>query len=140
MKKTLKISALIILVALIVGYLLWNKPHRNVSKAEADYTLGAEELFSFYNEHEDSANALYLEKVLQIEGEMQGALNLDNPEEPTLFLATGDDFGVISCGFPASSLKQLEQIASGSKIVVKGLCKGRTLDVVLTNCTIVEEE
>jgi len=54
-------------------------------------------------------------------------------------LATGDDFGVISCGFPASSLKQLQQLSSGNKIVVKGLCKGRTLDVVLTNCTIVEE-
>ncbi len=139
MKKTLTISAILILATFIVGYLLWNKPHRNVSKAEADYTLAAEQLFSFYNEQEDSANALYLEKVLQVEGEMQGALNLDNPEEPTLFLATGDDFGVISCGFPASSLKQLQQLSSGNKIVVKGLCKGRTLDVVLTNCTIVEE-
>lgn len=139
MKKIIPILLLFILAGLAIGYFMWNKPHRDISGSEADYTLSAEELFSFYSENEDSANTLYLEKVLQLKGEMQGQLNLDNPEEPTLFLSTGDDFGVISCGFPSSALKDLQSIASGTELTVKGLCKGRTLDVVLTNCTIIED-
>lgn len=137
-KKILFSLAIIMVLGAIIAYLMYNKPHKDVAGTQSDFQISAAELFKAFNEDEQAANAKYLEKIIEVQGVVVGDLNTDNPAEPSLFLETGDDFGVISCGFPQSETESLLNIKSGTNIQIKGLCKGKTMDVVLTNCTIID--
>lgn len=140
-KKTIAAVISILTLALIgsiVAYLMYNKPHKDVAGTPSDFQISAAELYKAFNEDEAAANTKYLEKIIEVQGIIVGDLNTDNPAEPSLFLETGDDFGVVSCGFPQSQTEELSQLKSGTTVKVKGLCKGKTMDVVLTNCTIIE--
>lgn len=138
MKKILIILGVLLFAGAIFAYFMYNKPHKDVAGTQSDFQISAADLYKAFNEDEAAANTKYLEKIIEVQGVIVGDLNTDNPAEPSLFLETGDDFGVVSCGFPQSQTEELSQLKSGTAVKVKGLCKGKTMDVVLTNCTIIE--
>jgi len=65
MKKSIKISLLVIGTILVIGgsigYYLFNMPHRDVQATEADASLSAENLVNEYLDDYDAANAKYLD-------------------------------------------------------------------------------
>jgi hypothetical protein len=76
-KKVLKIIAILGVAGLLIGggigLYMFNKPHRDVQSANADYTLTASEIVSEYLTDKDAANKKYLaadgdSKILEITG------------------------------------------------------------------------
>ena len=134
MKKTILIIALIgILVAGIVGYMLYNKPHRDISKTSSDFVVDASTLFREFEEDEAAANTKYLDKVVKVRGNVKSA-KTDAEGNMMLTLDAGDQMFGVTCTVPEENLTEAADIREGEQITVKGVCTGKLMDVVLIRC------
>jgi hypothetical protein len=124
------------LVAFLAGLLIhfYNKPPRNVAK-ETGIPVTATELYAQFSSDHLQANQAYLNKVLQVSGQV---LTIKNSPYagPVVVLSTGDPLFGVAC-----SLNMVEPSAQpvkpGEKITVKGICTGYLSDVVLSNSCLV---
>lgn len=59
------------LVIVIIGtYLYTYKDHRDIAAEEGSYTIAATEIFSEFQTNENSANAKYLDKTIEVTGDL----------------------------------------------------------------------
>ena len=69
-KKIILITAIaIIAVTAVTGYMLWNKPHKNVKDADA-VKITAVDLYNSFITDSAKANTLYTDKVVLVVGEV----------------------------------------------------------------------
>jgi hypothetical protein len=137
MRRTiLIIIGVIAVIGLAAGIYLWNKPHKNMQRATADITLTAPELMAAFNEDETTANAKYLDKVVAVSGKVIEAST--NGEATVVSLEAADDLGAISCELDRFSKQNRTTFTPGEQITLKGICSGKTIDVVLVQCVLVE--
>lgn len=135
----------IILFILVIGVIggianyMYNKPPRNIAEAKKDFTLNANQFYKVYESNEDSANKLYLEKVIEVQGKVV-EIQLENEDEPSLALGTDSEGMTIRCGFKKELLNEVKTKKMGDKIKVKGKCDGMDMfGVVITQCSFVKE-
>lgn len=132
-KKTLLISALFFATTGAIalgGYMIWNKPHRDVTQMKAT-SLGVESLYTAFSENEQQANAAYLNKTIQVSGIItEHSVNQDG--NPVAILGTSDPLGGIQCTFRDNNMN----LKNGEQITVKGFCNGYTMVVILNDCVI----
>ena len=126
-----------VLVAGAVGFYLYNKPHPDLQRQEADYSLSAAELFAAFEADEQAATAKYVgsgnkEIILEVSGMAQDVKETENGGM-TLSLKEPGEMSGVNCEFLEAS-----EVAEGEQITVRGVCTGMLLDVVLSRCTRVE--
>ena len=136
MKKLIGIGFLLALLGLGVGYFMYNKPHQNMEKAEADMTLEATTLFSAFESNEAEANEKYLDKIIKISGTIK-EVNIDEEGNISLTLESGNElFGVI-CQMDNLTKQEKTDFKIGEPVTLKGICTGMLMDVVLVRCVVV---
>ena len=69
MKRFVFPAVILLIAGLAVAYLFWNKPHRKAEQ-ESGIPVTAQALYAAYKSDEKAANALYLNKVIAISGEL----------------------------------------------------------------------
>jgi len=122
MKKWIKIILIIGVVCVITGgivaYRIYNKPHRDVSK-EQGVQLTAQKLYDAFRTNEAAANQLYLDKAIELTGEV-GEVKTNQDGKTVVDFKTNDPLVVINCTFktPPGELK------AGETITFKGICTG----------------
>ncbi len=116
----------IVLIVFVVGILaaggfavyLFMKPHRDVSK-EKGVQLSAQALFDAFKANETEANAKYLDKAIELSGEvLEVSTNQDG--KTVVNFKTNDPLFVINCTFK----DQPGQLQPGQSITFKGICTG----------------
>lgn len=120
------------LVVALAGNLVYqyNKPPRDVA-SETGIPVTATELYQKFTSNEPRANQAYLNKVLQVSGQVLEVKSTANAGK-VVVLNTGDPMFGVAC-----TLTRIEtastRVQPGEKITVKGICTGYLSDVVLTN-------
>jgi tRNA_anti-like len=112
----------------IVAYKMYNKPHRSVADASA-IAITADEIVSLYETDENKANGLYLDKVLNISGEVTAVAK--NQKDETVITLKGSDMGGVICTLEG---KETATVQKGSAVKLQGICTGYLTDVVLVRC------
>ncbi len=114
----------------LVGYQMYTKPHRNVEQIKA-IKVSAFDLVTAYENNETEANAVYLDKVLEITGEIN-EVSKNQKGKPVITLKGTDLSGLICTldGIATSGIKP------NSSVIIKGICTGFLTDVVLVSCII----
>lgn len=131
--KYLPYLAVLILIGVGTGFYLWNKPHRDMEAAEADIKTSATELFAGFENDESAANDQYLDKVIQVTGQVRD-YSRDDDGSLRVTLDSGNDmFGVI-CQMDELTEQPRESFTPGETVTMKGLCTGMLMDVVLVRC------
>ena len=69
-KNILIFFIVIVLIALVKGYMIWNKPHQNVKDADA-VKITAIDLYKIFTTDSASAKSKYLEKIVAVSGEVK---------------------------------------------------------------------
>lgn len=134
-KKKIIIAILIIgILGAFVAYKIYNKPHVNVADSKSDMTLTADKIINDFSSDESKANTLYLEKIIEVSGEIS-ELNVVK-EKGIITLKTKDDFGSVLCHLSDESTKKMSSLKEGQTISVKGICTGYLLDVILVKCEV----
>jgi uncharacterized protein YxeA len=128
-KKTIiGIILVLALIAATAAYMLYNKPHFSVAKATPAVTITATALHQTFSTDSTQAKIKFVgdevnQKVIQVEGEV-AAIKTDQQGNTIILLKTITDGAFINCTIDAA----IAGIASGSKIVIKGVCTGYNFD------------
>jgi len=128
MKKTLKIGGIIfvlgVIIAVIIGVRLYNKPPRTVDSEEA-LKVTAVDLATYYEKNESVKNNKYTDKAVQISGVITDLRT--NQQNKTVLTFTGTDMSGVQC-----SLMNAEPgLKKGDSITIKGFCTGYLTDVIV---------
>lgn len=107
-----------VLVVFIAGYLLWNKPHRNVKDAEAIET-NAIDLYNIFISDSAKANVTYLNKVVKVSGTISG-LSVNQKHEKIILLKTAVSGASVNCTME----ENINNYKAGDNIILKGICSG----------------
>lgn len=132
-KRILLLLLVLGIMGAAIGYALWNKPHENMAKAEAEVTISASTLYKTYNADETAANAQYLGKTIAVSGKVKEFSTGDGSAPPKIMLETEDDFGVI-CELDGMTSHARTKFEQGEMVTLKGKCDGLNLDVQLSRC------
>lgn len=131
-KKIVKWGLLSILLILatagVVGYKMYTKPHRNVEEAKA-VNAQAEKLVAAYESDEALANGQYLDKVLEVSGEVTEISK--NQKNESVIVLKGTDMGTVRCTL---SGEVSPGTRTGVQAVIKGICTGYLTDVIMVRC------
>jgi hypothetical protein len=107
------ILTLVFLALLISGFVYnytFNSKHRDVVNEEASMTLSSKELFSHFQNNESEATASYMDKVIEVQGELttieEGMVVLDHQ---------------IQISF---DVEGMPKVADNTSLTIKGRCVG----------------
>lgn len=113
MKKLLILLGFTMVGAVLVYLYIFHKPHRDILGEEASHEISSNRLMKFYEQSPDSANAVYLDQVLLVEGEV---VEIDNISF-NMTMAPG-----IYCHFHSES--DISTMQAGDLVKVKGRVVG----------------
>ncbi len=133
MQRRTRIIFALLFVFVAIFFAFWyvlNKPHRSVDQ-EVSIPVTASEIFSAYNTNEATANNLYLDKVIAVSGEIN-EIRTNQDGNPAILLKSDDPLFGVSCTMKES----VNNLKTGVKVTIKGICSGFTSDVVLRDCII----
>ncbi len=135
MKRFIILATLLIWIALaIFGWYYIHQPVGSLESTTPDYTVTSPVFFAKFNDNEEAANQQYLGKVIEVSGTVE---NITVEENGQLSITlSGDDMFGVSCKMNADSEQLVKKLNKGDGIVVKGLCSGKLMDVVLVNCSL----
>ena len=135
-----------------IGLYLFNMPHRDVSKARADYSISASSLVNEFISDYDKANEKYLardgdSKILEVIGKITSVSA--NMEGMTVVLLKEESASAgVSCTISESGGKSRNDFLPGHSITLKGVIRsGAAYDqdlgmfehVILEKCTVVAQ-
>ena len=136
MKVKLAIVAgcvVILIICAAIGWHLYNKPHKGVADIEADVHITATELYNDFQRDENLANKKYLNKVIEVTGNVSDVQNVNG--STIILLSSGGDMGGISCQLTNDKNNKTD-IKKSTTIRVKGKCSGFLMDVNLVDCVL----
>jgi len=128
------------IAALIVVIFVYNKPHPDYEKIDAEYTLTAADLYQAYIANKTGAGIKYSGKVIAINGKLS---KVENAGSMTIcvFAFNKGMFGDegLRCTMLPKFREQANIFKPGSAVTIKGYCSGFTdTDVILDKCSIVK--
>ena len=126
MKKWKKIILVLALVTVVTGVSIvlyvYLKPHRDVTN-EKGVQLSAQSLYDAFKVNETEANAKYLDKAIELSGEV-GDVSVNQDGFTVVNFKTNDPLIVINCTFKTNP----GVLKAGQKITFKGICTGYVPD------------
>ena len=133
MKKSKIIKAVIITVVIgiigagAIGYYMFNKPHRNVQNADADYALSSSQVVTEYLTDKTAANEKYLSadgdsKILAVTGTVNKISDDFNGQKVVLLKNENDKAGV-SCSFTKETNSSVAELKIGQTATIKGVIR-----------------
>jgi hypothetical protein len=90
-------------------------------------------LLQAFESNEDSANGMYLDKIILVTG-MVGSVTQDSIGY-SVYLKDNNAISGVMCSFDRTAFDPA-LIKVGSNVSIKGFCTGYLMDVVLTKCSI----
>ncbi|MER2999485.1 OB-fold protein [Pontibacter populi] len=138
MKKLILITLAAAVIAAIVGFLLYNKPHRDTASATSDFIVEAPALLQEFTQDETAANQKYLDKVVAVKGKVK-LISADDEGNLNLILDANDAMAGVICTIPKADVASADGVKEGDEVVVKGVCTGVLMDVVLVRCVVAEK-
>lgn len=124
---------LIIIVCAAAGWYLYNKPHEGVGNVEADIRISATDLFNDYQKDENLANKKYLNKVIEVTGNVSDLQNVNGSQ--LILLSSNSDDGGVSCQLTNDEKNKIP-VKKSATITIKGKCTGYLMDVNLVDCVL----
>ena len=136
--KKIKWILLVILIAAIAGYLYINEASKenDPTKSKESIAISVNELCDLFVNNEDSANALYLSKVIDIKGAVSKIENNDN--RYSLYLNNSDGTTSISCEMDTTQNEKIKLLKQNQEVNIKGYCIGMLIDIELNKCRIID--
>lgn len=133
LKKVLIMAGIALVAGVSYFLYVWYMPARDVS-TEKPIIVTAQQIFKDYNTNEKEANVKYLDKAVQVSGEIMET-KTDQEGKTVCLLKTEDPFFGVNC-----KLKKNATLQVGQRITLKGICTGYLTgaDVVVIDCAPVE--
>ena len=131
MKKILIAILLIGVVAGVIGYKMYNKPHNEMVSMKSEANLDAKQLQAAFEADESAANEQYLGKVITVSGKV-AEIKKEGENNSFIILDTGNMLSAVKCQLDhLTDHPNLSDLKKGDQVQVKGICTGYLMDVIL---------
>ena len=118
-KKTILITVIaIIVIAAITGYMMWNKPHKDVKDADA-VKITAVDLYNIFITDSAKAKSSYTDKVVLVSGEIDH-VSQNQQAQQIILIKTAVNGAFINCTME----EEAADCKVGDKVIIKGICSG----------------
>jgi hypothetical protein len=118
-KKNIAFSFIgILLISASIGYLIWNKPHRDIKDANAIET-NAIDLYNVFIYDSSKAKLTYLNKTIKVSGIVSGVF-VNQKKQKIFLLKTAMVGASVNCTMEEHTSNYKE----GDNISLKGICAG----------------
>lgn len=107
-----------VLIVFVAGYLLWNKPHRDVKDADGIET-NAVNLYNIFISDSAKANTIYRNEVVKVSGIISG-ISVNQKHQKIILLKTSVPGASINCTIE----ENINTYKEGDNITLKGICSG----------------
>jgi hypothetical protein len=124
----------ILLLIAIAGLYLYNKPHTGVSNVDTDLNITAAALLKDFEQDEKLANNKYLNKVIEVTGNVTDIQNVNGSQ--IILLGSDVAVGGVSCKMSNDKNIKKQLPKKSTTITIKGKCSGYLMDVNLVDCII----
>lgn len=108
----------LILIALVIGYRIWNEPHKNIKNATGIKTTAAA-LYSDLTKDSATMKATFINSVVIVAGEVKQVFKNQKGQQ-IILLKTNLEGGSVNCTME----ENINNIKAGDKIILKGICSG----------------
>ncbi|HLP39482.1 OB-fold protein [Lacibacter sp.] len=136
MKKSVKIVLLAVLVLVVFAGLYatkeYNRTYSSAEKLKPAYTYDAIELVKEFETDESTANRNLNDQVIAVRGSIS-KIELNDTTQ-TLLLGGHPFSGAVLCQFSPGYERELAKLKEGDTVMVKGICTGMLMDVILIRC------
>lgn len=140
MKTPVKIALAVVFVLAAAGIgtalYLYNLKPKDLLNVKPDYVITSTDLLKAFEEDEVVSSAKYINKVVEVTGEIIGIEDVEK-KSWNISLQTGSDLSKVICTFPVVTDPGIFNL--GREITVRGECSGFLMDVLLNNSVVVEE-
>lgn len=139
MKRRTKVLLIVLAIGIVsvsYGFYLLHKKPADVRKLSADFSISAATIVNAFSDNEQEANKKYLDKVIDVKGKVAD-IKLEANGNTTLFLDSGNPLASVTCSFYNDEAASVKSVKKGDEVIVKGMCTGFLMDVVLNKCSIV---
>ncbi len=141
MKKALKFIGIALAILFIVGiigfFYLKNMEDVNLQKETAVHSIDAIKFFNTYEKNEEKSNTKYMDQIVDISGKVS-EISVDRNEAKVIYMRADDAMFGVMCTFKKNQTEKLDKYKVGDPITVRGICVGKTLDVVLNKSEVIE--
>jgi tRNA_anti-like len=131
--------SLILLLTIALGLYCWlrhspDDPFAGIKPA--DVHIAARDLVSIFTKNESLADREYLYKTLSVRGVIK-AIKKDGTGSYMVYLTAGPEWpACVSCSLDSLYTHQSFTLRVGDSTILRGICAGRLMDVVLLQCII----
>ena len=137
MKRFLFLGLLVAFAAALYGTYLFYKKPADIRSETAAFSLTADELVTAFTINEDAATKKFSNQVIRVSGKVS-EINF-NQGEGSVILTSPDPMTGITCSFYTDETENLKKLTPGSDVTIKGKCTGKLFDIVLNDCSLVED-
>ncbi len=129
MKKLIIIAAILAIGGGFYAYREYNRGVESTADIKSDVTISANELLTAFQTNEEEANAKFLDKVVEVTGEV-GQVEVTGGKT-IVRLNAGDSMSGVTC-----EMEGTDDVAfnKGEQFTFKCTCSGLLMDVVLVRC------
>lgn len=128
----LLVAAIITASSVYYYAFFYGSKHKDPLKSESKVIINSKDLYNLFVKNEDSANQLYLDKVISVSGKVQ---NIEvNGGRYTLTLYAGDSSGAVICEMDVTENVKMDAVKIEDEITIAGFCNGYLMDVQLDRC------
>jgi hypothetical protein len=114
------------------------RSHKSLVKAKPDYIFEAADFYSAYEANEKQSDSLYIDRIIQVRGPVAEILQ-EEELKYTLILRDEMSFAGVNCSMDEEFRDKIADLSIGDTVIIKGVCAGMLMDVILTRCVIVSE-
>ena len=136
MKKiALYLILAIVIVGVSLGLYFFNQKVPGLDDVEPDYRLTANELFDSFEQNEKESLTKFEGKVIEVSGEVS-QVNESDTTLTVVLTVENAMIGGVNCSFQNVATK----LTKGELVTIKGRCQGYLMNVILTNCTLTNDQ
>jgi hypothetical protein len=107
-----------IVIAAVIGFMMWNEPHRDIKDSTALKTT-AVVLYSNLTKDSARMKSKLVNQVVEVSGEIKNVLKNQKGDQ-IILLKTNTSGGSINCTME----EKISNVKPGDTISIKGLCSG----------------
>lgn len=141
MKTPVKIALFVVFFIALGGILaalyMYNLKHKDLQKVKPDFVITAIALQKEFEDNEVTATKKYINEVLEISGTIE-SVKTGEGNILSVSLKTGSDFSTVICTFPETT--DPAKFKTDNQITIRGECSGFLMDILLNNCTVIENQ
>ena len=141
LKSIIFVILLLAIFSIAIGLRLYFKPHSDISKMDAAYKTEALALISQFNADENAATSKYVQKPIEITGNLVTKSKLPNGAD---LLVLEDKMQGVSCeldrAWSEANRSVIESLQTGKSLTVKGICEGYLMEVKVGPAVVVVKQ